>query len=176
MKCSINHIWRSKIKQFHRFLVICFLFVGQSTGLVHAESQTCYKPYEVEAEQGIRIHSELLVIGLNCPNYVTSRGQTLIKSYQDFTRKHNKLIETYENIMIGYYTRTGVYNAESELNNLRTSLANKVALDAAKLKPNVFCKRYSGRLEVANDLNKDSLREWAATLFPGHPVTQPLCF
>ena len=51
-----------------RFLKLCAVaallisILGSTSGAYAGDE--CYSPYEAEAEQGIRIHSELMVIGL----------------------------------------------------------------------------------------------------------------
>ena len=135
---------------------------------------SCYGPAEVEAEQGLRIHSELMVIFLNC-QHMTHQNGNLYVQYKDFTRKHQGLIRQYEETMKSYYARNGSPNAEKDINDLRTILANKIATDAARMKPNVFCKYYGDRINQALDMDHAKLRRWASTTFVSHPVSRPVC-
>ena len=52
---------------------------------------SCYTMEEAEAEQGIRIHSELMVIGLNCQHMKFSDGTNLYLEYREFTKEHENL-------------------------------------------------------------------------------------
>ena len=61
---------------------------------------SCYTPREAEAEQGIRIHSELMVIGLNCAHMADANGNNLYLEHKKFTSKHAELFETYETILM----------------------------------------------------------------------------
>ena len=134
----------------------------------------CYSQAEFEAEQGLRIHSELMVISLNCQHISHSDGN-LYMQYKDFTRRHTNLISGYERTLKNYYLRTGEANPEMEINALRTSLANKISNDAARMRPNVFCKAYSDRINQALRMDQAKLRRWASTPFAGHPVSRPIC-
>lgn len=134
----------------------------------------CYSQSEVEAEQGLRIHSELMVIALNC-QHVSHQNGNLYIQYKDFTRQHQDLISGYETTMKNYYARSGSRNAERAINDLRTQLANKISTDAAKMKPNVFCKYYGTRIGQALGMDRAKLRRWASTVFPSHPVSKPIC-
>ena len=134
----------------------------------------CYTSAEVEAEQGLRIHSELMAIALNCQATTHKNGNLYIQ-YKDFTRQHEDLIAEYESTMKNYYRRSGNANSERAINNLRTNLANKISTDAAKMKPNVFCKYYGSRINQALAMDRTKLRRWASTVFPSHPVSKPIC-
>lgn len=134
----------------------------------------CYTSAEVEAEQGLRIHSELMVISLNC-QHINHVNGNLYYQYKDFTRQHQPLLASYEETMKKYYKRTGARNSEREINDLRTRLANKISTDAAKMSPNVFCSHYGSRIQQALKMDRAKLRRWAATVFPSHPPSRPIC-
>lgn len=153
-----------------RFLVIMAMFMIAS---ISAQAG-CYNSSEVEAEQGLRIHSELMVISLNCQHVSHSNGNLYIQ-YKDFTRRHQNLISQYENTLKGYYRRAGYSNPELAINDLRTSLANRISNDAARMRPNAFCKVYSPRITQALSMDQEKLRRWASTPFASHPVSQPVC-
>jgi hypothetical protein len=153
--------------KFFCFLITLFF----STSVI---AQQCYTQSEFEAEQGLRIHSELMVISLNCQHIHHISGN-LYMQYKDFTRQHANLISDYEKTLKNYYRRTGSANPEKEINDLRTNLANKISNDAARMKPNVFCKAYGSRITQALQMNQSKLRRWAATPFEGHPVSRPIC-
>lgn len=148
------------------FLAV-FLFSSQA----YAQ---CYTPAEVEAEQGLRIHSELMVIALNCQHVAGVNGN-LYHQYKTFTARHVDLLVSYEQTMKNYYDRNGSNNSERDINDLRTVLANKISTDAAKMRPNVFCKHYGGRINQALDMDRAKFRRWASTIFPSHPVSRPVC-
>lgn len=151
--------------------LLTFLVVILFSSQAYAQ---CYTPAEVEAEQGLRIHSELMVISLNC-QHVAGLNGNLYQQYQTFTNRHLDLIAGYEQTMKNYYTRIGRSNPEKEINDLRTILANKISTDAAKMRPNVFCKHYGGRINQALAMDRAKLRRWASTVFPSHPVSHPIC-
>lgn len=134
----------------------------------------CYSSAEFEAEQGLRIHSELMVIALNCDRTKYARGNLQIQ-YRDFTRQHQDLIFGYEQTLKNYYKRSGAYNPEKQINDLRTELANKISNDAARMRPNVFCKVYGSRIADALGMSRKKLKRWASTPFSNHPVSRPIC-
>lgn len=134
----------------------------------------CYSTAEFEAEQGLRIHSELMVIALNC-QHVNHTNGNLYMQFKDFTRRHNSLIAGYEETMKNYYSRTGNSNPERQINDLRTEMANKIANDAARMKPNNFCNAYGNRIIQALGMDQAKLRRWASTPFEGHPVSNQMC-
>lgn len=140
----------------------------------HAASG-CYSNKEAEAEQGIRIHSELMVIGLNCQHMGARYGMNLYGDYRQFTARYGDLFATYEKVLMEHFRKRGDKNPEASLNTLRTQFANKISNDAAAMRPDVFCSRYAPRMTKASGMNREEVRKWAATIYPSHPVSQPLC-
>ncbi|MGB4056698.1 MAG: hypothetical protein WBK77_01285 [Alphaproteobacteria bacterium] len=135
----------------------------------------CYTPAESEAEQGIRIHSELMVIGLNCQHMGKRHGQRLYPMYREFTAKHGKLFAQYESILLNFFKKNGEKNPEASINTLRTNFANKISNDAAGIRPDIFCAKYAPRIMKASEMSAEDLRKWAATVYDSHPVSYPTC-
>lgn len=140
-----------------------------------ARDGSCYSLSEAEAEQGIRIHSELMIIGLNCQHLTPANQKNYYVQYNDFTLKNEMLLVRYEDILIEHFRKRGDADPERALHDLRTFLANKVAGDAAKMRPDIFCRRYSPRLVQADAMSGDEVRRWASTFFASHPVSEPIC-
>jgi hypothetical protein len=160
------------MKRIFFLLLTIFCFAG----VAQASSQACYTVDEAEAEQGIRIHSELMVIGLNCQHMAKAAGdQNLYMAYREFTAEHVKLFATYEKKLMDYYKRTGAKSPEASLDTLRTELANKISNDAARMRPDMFCMRYAPRITKVASMDNDMLRRWASTFYPEHPVSKPIC-
>ena len=144
-------------------------------GVSPAMAKSCYSKAEAEAEQGIRIHSELMVIGLNC-QHMTPRGwQNFYTQYRQITKKYESLFAGYENTLISYYAKNGVKNPERKIHDMRTAFANKVSGDAARMRPDVFCATYAPRIPRAAKMSRADFREWASTMHPSHPLNHPVC-
>lgn len=135
---------------------------------------TCYTRAEAEAEQAIRIHSELMVISLNCQHLWPSSQPNLYKQYKQFTYDKGRLLAGYESTLVNFYARQG-RDAEASINSLRTRFANKVSSDAAVMRPDAFCQVYSPRVPKAHRMSETQIRKWASTFYPKHPVSMPLC-
>ncbi len=140
-----------------------------------AYARACYSNAEAEAEQGIRIHSELMVIGLNCQTMGQRAGMNLYGDYRKFTAANADLFAKYEKILMAHFSKNGGGKPESQLNTLRTGFANKISNDAASMRPDVFCSRYAPRITQASAMDKTDLRKWASTFHKSHPVSKPLC-
>jgi len=135
----------------------------------------CYTQKEAEAEQAIRIHSELMVIGLNCQHMTPAGQKNLYQSYREFTAEHSSLFAGYETTLIGYFSRIGAGSPEAALNTMRTEFANKISLDSARMRPDLFCNHYMPRIQKVSTMDRSAIQKWAATFFPGHPTTRPIC-
>lgn len=138
-------------------------------------SGQCYRVNEAEAEQGIRIHSELMVIGLNCQHMGLRAGQNLYGTYREFTAAHANLFAEYEKILMDFYRDYGDENPEKAINNMRTKYANQISEDVAKMRPDVFCSQYAPRIIKAAEFSDAELRDWASTFYDDYPVSLPLC-
>jgi hypothetical protein len=156
-----------------RFLfVLCVLLLIASPSLAKS---ACYSNVEAEAEQGIRIHSELMVIGLNCQHMGVRAGMNLYGDYRAFTTRHGKLFAAYENTLMEFFKKKGDAKPVASLNTLRTNVANKISDDAASMRPDVFCSKYAMRITKASSMSQTDVRKWAATIYPEYPVSYPLC-
>jgi|TARA_B100001971_G_C18228412_1_gene562192 hypothetical protein len=150
-------------------LVTIFMIFSVSA----AEARGCYSQSELESEQGLRIHSELMVIGLTCQKI--KGGKNLYSKYQAFTRKNQYLIQEYENTMIRYYREAGAASPNKSLHNLRTGLANEISQKAIRMNIGAFCHHYKSRIDQALSMNHDTIRRWARKQWPSQPPTKPLC-
>lgn len=136
-----------------------------------ANAASCYNAAQLEAEQGLRIHSELMVIALNC----TQIQPGLNKQYENFTKANFGLIQGYEDTIKSVFRADGIADPEAEINGFRTQLANRIAGEAIRLQPNVFCRAYGDRIAQAINMPREKFRKWAKTVFPGYPLTRPVC-
>jgi len=135
----------------------------------------CYTPLEAEAEQGIRIHSELMVIALNCQHLTPPGQENLYSQFRKFTAKNAALFSTYEMLLIKHFQKRGDADPEREMHTLRTRYANKISTDAATMHPDAFCKTYMPRIQKASSMNDTALHKWASTFYPGFGPSRPLC-
>lgn len=136
--------------------------------------QTCYSAIEVEAEQGLRIHSELMVIALTCMK-APAGGPALYAKYNRFTEQHKRLIGDYEADMMRFYRKQARGKAEAQLHNLRTHLANNISQQAIQMSVDRFCSRYAGRIDQALKMDEQKLRRWARQSWETAPVSAAVC-
>lgn len=148
-------------------LFVIFALLASST------AEACYSPLEAEAEQGIRIHSELMVIGLTCIKM--PGGERLYEGYQRFTQKNADLIAEYEEDLIRHYSSQGASNPELKLHTLRTDMANNISRKAIAMSTVSFCQKYASHIDRALAMNSQTVRRWAQHAWANQPRTEPLC-
>jgi len=154
-----------------KFVLICLICLALPAGARAA----CYSKAEAEAEQGIRIHSELMVIALNCQHMTPAGWKNFYQQYQEITARNASLFSSYETTLIDFFKRDGAANPERALHDLRTSFANKVSTDAAQMRPDIFCSQYATRLPKVDQMSQQDMQAWAAMDQPGFPPTKPIC-
>ncbi len=105
---------------------------------------TCYSPEQMQAEQLLRLHSELMVITVTCRQ--GSEGQDLPAAYGAFTQKNIHLLHNAEQTMIAYYKATTKGDAVGHLDHLRTLLGNEFGQKAADMSAPNFCAAYRDKV------------------------------
>lgn len=156
-----------------RFFIAMAMVVLFSVTATEAIAAQCYGPREFEAEQGLRIHSELMVISLTCMKMPNGSG--MYQKYQSFTTKNKSLLSGYEEDMISYFRAQGAASPEKKFHTLRTSLANQISQHAIKMSTGSFCQHFATRIDSALAMNQDKLRRWAQQPWPNSPTSQPMC-
>lgn len=99
----------------------------------------CYTPEQLQAEQALRLHSELMVIAVGC--HQGSGGENLITAYGDFTKKNIHTLHEAEQTMIAYY-----HGSVDRLDRLRTRLANEFGQKSANMSSGRFCTAYRDKV------------------------------
>ncbi len=151
-----------------------FLFIFVVLLLVASSSaNACYTDREIEAEQGVRIHSELMVIGLTCKAF--SGGSQRFNQYQNFSNRHADLISFYEENLISYYAKEGFSNPEQKLHELRTTMANDISEHAVTMSVMSFCNSFGDRIDKASMMDRSGVREWANYMWRKGVLSEPVC-
>ncbi|CAO3374891.1 hypothetical protein [Azospirillum argentinense] len=141
-----------------------------------AKPGACYSRAEHAAEQTIRMHTEMMVVGLTCMQVNPEKKP--FNLYQDFTVKNRSLISSSEASMIDHFRKKGGGNATRQFDMFRTELANEVSRRAAVIGTGLYCANFVDRSKAAMDLTPDDLRvltgdEKSAGLM--HLSSKPLC-
>lgn len=142
--------------------------------LIHTSvSQACYTDVEAEAEQGLRIHSELLVIALTCSKMDMAFGA--YNKYERFTVNNSSQIAEYEAALIEYFKEQGSENPEKDLHNLRSFLANDISTHSVKMGTQTFCEMFLSRLNDVIHMSPNQFRRWSKHAVGNNPSTEPKC-
>ncbi|WP_376965397.1 hypothetical protein ABNQ39_30785 [Azospirillum sp. A26] len=137
----------------------------------------CYNRAEHAAEQLMRMHTEMMVVGLTCRTVMPDKKP--FDLYQDFSVKNRALLSSSEASLISFYKRSGAGgNATRQFDMFRTELANEISRRAATIGIPQYCANFVDRSVAAKDLTADDLRtltsdEKNAGLM--HLASHPLC-
>jgi hypothetical protein len=122
---------------------LLFAVVTVLAGRAFAGEQ-CYSPTELQAEQLLRLHSELMVIVVTC--HQGSRGENLVPAYTGFTQENLRALHDAEQTMMHYYKTVHGGNGVAQLDKLRTKLGNEYGQKIADISAPVFCSRYRDKV------------------------------
>ena len=133
-------------------------------------------PHDIAAEQLMRMHTEMMVIGLTCKSVVPEKNPFGL--YQDFSVKNRALLSSSEASLIGFYKKSGGGNATRQFDMFRTELANETSRRAATIGIAQYCQTFVDRSQAAKELDAEDLRiltsdEKNAGLM--HLASKPLC-
>lgn len=126
----------------------------------------CYSVPEFASEQGIRLHTELMVIGLTCQHMDVPGQMSLFNQYKQFTLKHQTRIQGWEKNLVNYFKRTAKGNPTRLFDSFRTRLANEASQRAIALTTPVFCGTHAPLVAQAMAA---SIEEIEAGLSPEAP-------
>ncbi len=155
------------MKRFICSLLI-LLFVTQA-----AQAAACYTPDQYRAEQAIRYHTRLMVVGMLCQRILDRNTYT---DYQHFTTRNQNVIHNQENMIIRYFKQNRRPNPERALHSFRTDLANAVAQQAAA-SVGRFCQTYAAQWRESKAMQPNDFKAWIATISWKQPTetTRPVC-
>lgn len=106
-----------------------------------APAPACYSPPEFEAEQALRLHTELMVIGLKCQEAYKDKNP--FGAYNQFTQTQKTALAAWEKRLIGYFGRAGgggSGSATARFDSFRTGLANEASRRVATIGATEYCE------------------------------------
>ena len=127
-----------------KFLRVTFLGIIVLLPAHAFAARQCYMPSESNAEQILRLHSELMVTAITCRE--GTRGQDLVRAYAAFTHDNIDMLANAEHTMIGYYKERFGGNGISHLDVLRTQLGNEAGQEIADDSAPLYCRQYRDRV------------------------------
>lgn len=143
-------------------------------GVVPAQAApACYSAEEMKAEKLLRLHSELMVITVTCKQ--GSTGRDLGRAYTGLTRQHIKVIQEAEKTLKDHYAQTVGGNGLSQLDTLRTKLANEFGQQVADESAPAFCARLRDKVTQFYDSRGVSMAEESVRAYPASLSGEPLC-
>lgn len=136
---------------------VALAVIGLSVpGVAQASSKACYTRAEHAAEQTIRMHTEMMVIGLSCQQVMPDAAP--FKVYQDFTVKHRSDISKAETTLQGHFRKHVSGNATRNFDMYRTELANEVSRRASTIGRGHYCATFVERSKAAFGLSAADLK------------------
>src|ERR1700744_2189836 len=104
------------------FSGFAFVVVIGVSVAAHAAGQ-CYSSNQMEAEQLLRLHSELMVVAIECRT--STQGDNLVNAYAGFTKDHINALHDAEHTLMTYYSSIYGGDGVEQVDKLRTNLGNE---------------------------------------------------
>lgn len=163
---------RSPIARAALRALLLAVLSGWAAPPVQAASD-CYTRAEFTAEQGLRLHTEMMVVGLVCQRLRPERD--FLGQYQAFTRTHREQLRRWEATLIAHFRRNGAGSATRSFDALRTALANETAQRATMLTTGVFCAQAEPFMAEMTGLSTEALLARLRDDDGWLLVSRPLC-
>ena len=133
----------------------------------------CYTPVELEAEQLLRLHSELMVITVTCRQ--SSSGESLVPMYTHFTKANLTELHAAEQTLIKYYGGQDSSPPVDKLDQLRTRLGNEFGQRIADLSAPEFCRLYRDKVMAMSHETREYIQQEVITMAKSQPSDAPSC-
>jgi len=138
------------------YRIAIFLILNAIAGPAMA-AQICYSPAELQAEQLLRLHSELMVITVTCRQ--SSSGDNLVPAYTGFTKRNISSLHEAEQTLIRYFKVHFGGSGIDRLDQLRTRLGNEFGLQIAHVSAPVFCADRRDKVMSYYQANADEIQD-----------------
>jgi hypothetical protein len=158
-----------KLTQILPILVLPLLLL---TSPAHA-SGDCYGEQEMNGEQMVRLHSELMVITLTCR--YSSLGVPLSPAYQVFTRKHLQTIKYAEKSLMDHFRSGGARSPEGRVDKIRTKMGNAYSQKVADMSHDAFCDSYRDRVITASQWSPARVQQELRTMADEFSGQEKMC-
>lgn len=133
----------------------------------------CYSRAEFDAEQAIRLHTELMVIGLSCHRYFPQ--QRVFDRYQEFTTRHRALLMEWEKELVAHFRKNERGNPTRLFDAFRTEVANEISQRAALLSVPVYCTNQIRVVDTASAMSGEEFKRFANQSGGLRLGSRPLC-
>jgi surface antigen len=145
-----------------RILVACTVLGIGLAGAARA-APPCFWPEEIEADQAVRLQTELMLVGETCRE----------PGYARFLERNRDALAAYQEILLERFGRErGGEAAEGALQSYMTRLANEASLRAGRNA--AFCAESADLVATVKGMQSNELRVYAAAQAtaarPGYPV------
>ncbi len=155
------------------FIGICAAFFCALLLLPHSVSAgECYTADEFEAEQGLRLHTDMEVIALTCK--MDGYRRQLMAMHTTFTKKYLTQIRKWENTIARVYASSGGSRNEV-IDNFRTALANQKSHEASTINPRQFCIKYANWVPAVLAWSPEQVLNYVRTPDSERPTKKPPC-
>lgn len=134
---------------------------------VAAAGASCPSVSRVTAEQVLRLHSELMVIGLTCQKYYRVPAD-IYGEYQVFTNTNADLLREAEDSLVASM-------GAKQFHALRTKIANDASQRAALMSPMEYCRASVPFVGEVLALNREGVRQYVGRLAEGVIQKTPSC-
>ncbi len=104
-----------------------------------ATAAACYTDAQLEAEQAIRVHSELMVIALKCYRHFPESKP--YEQYASFTERNRSLISRWETTLVQFFRNEHRARPTRAFDSLRTRIANDFAAEANVMTADRYCSQ-----------------------------------
>lgn len=148
-----------------KFLMTVLVTVSMATPVLAAPG--CYAPDEAEAEQGLRLQNEMLLVGMAC-------GQGT--NYKNFVEAHKDLWQDYEETLKAFFkTKLQSPNPKQQLEALEVQISNEAALRMAQISRPLYCRMHRKTFGELKNKTNEQLRV-KLRLAPEHStLSKPRC-
>ncbi|HYD31260.1 MAG TPA: hypothetical protein VEB64_10460 [Azospirillaceae bacterium] len=121
-----------------------------------AKPAACYTKGEYEAEQAVRFHTEMMLVGLTCKDVMPEKN--LFVKYREFTNRHRGNLMQWEKVLIEHFRRNYGGNATRQFDTFRTEMANQMSRRAASITSSQYCGLLGNGAVDAMDMSGDDFK------------------
>jgi hypothetical protein len=166
---------KSLFRRARRSVALALALVA-SVAPVAASAADCYSPAEYEAEQALRLQSELTVIAYGCP---TPPGAIpLAIQYGQFVKSHQKQFAQWQGALRAYLRKTERGNVDRHFDNLASLISNQLSNRQALVSPLTFCANEMARFDALVAMKDEDLlkqvRDNAVVRISSRPPCRPV--